>query len=572
MRSMGSNTPQNHMSCSVTSSKFVLIAATHKLVDIALKAHLEARLARFDMPTSSQTTYLKTLYRETTARHAEVCKRITILNRTAKLDPRALFTAEAEGTVHEAARALDVSLVPPEKPRPATPADLAHAVVHAQRHRGAARGEAAAAEFRLGEVLSCWPPDAADAAQGAAASAVAAVGAAAALASFAYAARTESARAALDTAARVRAPDEEAEAAARDAAERRFAARAYADAAMAAALLERASRLETVATLEQVPADPPALRLVHTTLAEMCGAADTVADFAAFPGVWYLPWVRALLAGDMVERDGLRVSKNAVAVEGLPVDDVDACTASLSACGTMCVAVDRGYGSDSRLYLRNLLSDDGAEVGVPDLDWACVSRGELFVAVEGSAAVRHAPLSAVFAALPFAEFGAFKVPHMLGSSALDRAADGRVVLRGESARELVCVDLHARASRTVACDRALSSVGGSSGVRLPGMLCVARACGRCAPAVAVFESGRTAELTPDADRFPLLLPSSSRPADLAAAAVLDCASQVALRGRVARLDKPISPFWQSCVRVYRDVFLCFDEDAQKWRAARVAVP
>eukprot|EP00767_Chilomastix_cuspidata_P003828 gnl/Chilomastix_cuspidata/3958.p1 GENE.gnl/Chilomastix_cuspidata/3958~~gnl/Chilomastix_cuspidata/3958.p1 ORF type:complete len:505 (-),score=105.70 gnl/Chilomastix_cuspidata/3958:359-1873(-) len=362
------------------------------------------------------------------------------------------------------------------------------------------------------------------------------------------------------------------EAAAREAFSSSHLAAASTEANRAAQLRSRATRLSRVVGLTAVPEDASAQRLLRATVAESCGPADRVEDFAAFPGVWNMRCVRRLLKGNAGGRAGPFASEKSFDVDGIPADALGKCIASLSTCGTLCVRSWR-RGDVAKLHLYSLASSRRTVLRTPELEWACVYDGELFLGVRELPFILYARLDLVRRGLQPAAFDRFAVPGRVATAATDRAADGWIVFHiGYGSNKIVRVDLRARACEVIACDCRFASIGGLSGVRVPGVLCVAQDSVDDESTLAVFADGHTQEVAHGLYDFPVGLPSASCPANAARMAVTDAYTHNVLYGRAWCLVGAARARWLSLVRLYKDVFMCYDSRSRRWRALRITVP
>eukprot|EP00767_Chilomastix_cuspidata_P004378 gnl/Chilomastix_cuspidata/4514.p1 GENE.gnl/Chilomastix_cuspidata/4514~~gnl/Chilomastix_cuspidata/4514.p1 ORF type:complete len:563 (+),score=187.13 gnl/Chilomastix_cuspidata/4514:50-1738(+) len=332
----------------------------------------------------------------------------------------------------------------------------------------------------------------------------------------------------------------------------------------------RAERLRVVACVQHAVGDLRTLRFVRVTSAEVYGPAASVDDFKAFPGADDA----ACETGPLVERaGGLRVSRSAPVLEGLPRAGMYDCVASLSACGTMCVVRNAGMRRAELLLVAAGARTVRRRLAVPRLEWACVCGDRLFVCTRKAAVVRHAVLAAVFDGLPLAEFQQLQLPKRGWCAATDRAGDGLIVVHSEPRNRLLRLDWRRRRCSEVTCDRDLSSIGGLSSIRVPGVLCVAREWGFIrSSTVAVLEDGSTRELTQRLKGRPTMLPSATCPRNLASAALTDSDSLGLFYKIKGPFPTPVKSHGQSLLRFFRDVFLCYNLETQTWYALRVRVP
>eukprot|EP00767_Chilomastix_cuspidata_P004888 gnl/Chilomastix_cuspidata/5061.p1 GENE.gnl/Chilomastix_cuspidata/5061~~gnl/Chilomastix_cuspidata/5061.p1 ORF type:complete len:554 (-),score=152.00 gnl/Chilomastix_cuspidata/5061:762-2423(-) len=331
---------------------------------------------------------------------------------------------------------------------------------------------------------------------------------------------------------------------------------------------ERLLRLQAVQALSEPPSDARRARIVWATLQAFCGAAACVDDFRAFPGAVELPAVRDIAAAPLHALGGLQVAGGPVLLDGTASAQGRALFVSTE--GVLCTV--RREGTQDRLALRDLLSGRAVALAAPPVAWAAAHGPELYVGLEASPRVHFAPLRAVLDGRLFKEFASFAAPGPAYSAACDRAGDGWVLLL-VGARTLARVDLRAKAWRTIKCDRRLDSIGPLSGIRVPGVLCVARAPGLSRGVLAVSEHGRTRQVSDTRWHLSALLPSGARPADLARAAVVDTFANVVFRGRNFLLCVPEgAPVEQPLVRLCGSVFVCTDARDGRPRVVRIAVP
>eukprot|EP00767_Chilomastix_cuspidata_P002338 gnl/Chilomastix_cuspidata/2465.p1 GENE.gnl/Chilomastix_cuspidata/2465~~gnl/Chilomastix_cuspidata/2465.p1 ORF type:complete len:549 (+),score=188.14 gnl/Chilomastix_cuspidata/2465:460-2106(+) len=302
-------------------------------------------------------------------------------------------------------------------------------------------------------------------------------------------------------------------------------------------------------------------------------AFDFVETFEAFPDALELDFVIRALAAPLIAFNGLRVSAEAPCVKGVSQGRRSDVTASLSADGTLCATCWEEDGFENTLHVFNLRTGTSAVRPAEFALWACAFDGVLFLGMLGSRTVSFAPLARVLEGFAPEEYESFDVPQEVGPAVTDRARDGWLVYITEgSTRDLVHVDLRARSCRVVECDRKLGTIGGLAGLRVPGVLCTAKASDGDEAVVAVFEDGRTESLPHPVFMHPSLLLSTADPANLLAAAATDERAHVGFRGTTAVLTRPVRPASLSLVRVYRDVFLCFCTATRSWVALRISVP
>eukprot|EP00767_Chilomastix_cuspidata_P002544 gnl/Chilomastix_cuspidata/2669.p1 GENE.gnl/Chilomastix_cuspidata/2669~~gnl/Chilomastix_cuspidata/2669.p1 ORF type:complete len:1052 (-),score=421.26 gnl/Chilomastix_cuspidata/2669:949-4104(-) len=295
-------------------------------------------------------------------------------------------------------------------------------------------------------------------------------------------------------------------------------------------------------------------------------------SFSAFAGAWDLPWVRALLGGELEELNEVRVSTHAPALECLPEGRVPGCIASLSACGILCVRRFCKGGAANELHLMNLLSGSHAVLPVPHLAWACVCDGELFLGCRCAKEISHAPVAAAFAGLELYRFAQFDAPFPVVSAAADRAADGYVVLLAKGGVRLARVDLRTRQHAELPCERVLAALGGLTGIAVPGVLCAAGAAKE--PNSTFVVSAADAHVEVVAEKLletTALLPSAAAPADLSRAAVVDRFFQLSFAEKIAWVTHPVQLNAPALVRLCGDVFLCPDRRGKCWFAVRIVV-
>eukprot|EP00767_Chilomastix_cuspidata_P003272 gnl/Chilomastix_cuspidata/3388.p1 GENE.gnl/Chilomastix_cuspidata/3388~~gnl/Chilomastix_cuspidata/3388.p1 ORF type:complete len:552 (+),score=127.00 gnl/Chilomastix_cuspidata/3388:222-1658(+) len=330
-------------------------------------------------------------------------------------------------------------------------------------------------------------------------------------------------------------------------------------------------RLEAVAAFEGVPSSTLAARLVRDTAAETCGSAESVGSFEAFLGARDLPYVKALLARPVRAWHGLGVSTSSVEVPGTPRHEMKRVVSFLGTDGTLCIKYNGAAEGDGCLCLCSLLTTRTVAFKVPNIAWACVFNGSLYVGVDDVAEVFFAPLASVFAAPSFAAFRSFPLPGRIRwAAAMDRAHKGRVVALFRPSA-FIAVNLKKRSGRIIEHTPRLYSINSLSGIRVSGALGCARMLDKKA-AVIVFKDGRTEEISQNCGNLPMLLPSATHPRDFLRAAIFGLSEIVSFQGRDARLVDPIQPNFLSLVRLYRDVFLCQCAKTFRWHVLRISVP
>eukprot|EP00767_Chilomastix_cuspidata_P002344 gnl/Chilomastix_cuspidata/2471.p1 GENE.gnl/Chilomastix_cuspidata/2471~~gnl/Chilomastix_cuspidata/2471.p1 ORF type:complete len:599 (+),score=121.54 gnl/Chilomastix_cuspidata/2471:38-1798(+) len=332
-------------------------------------------------------------------------------------------------------------------------------------------------------------------------------------------------------------------------------------------LHERALRLEALAAQS---VDSARQHLVHPTLAEFVGTAACVDDFCAFLGAESLPEVEALLSAPLYAGAGALVSKRQPV--RMPLGERNICFSSVSTGGVLCASVWKYFGNNSQVYLFDLGRRRHVAVRIPDLWVAFAFDERLYVGAWEATALRHAPMKAVFAGLPLAEFDTLTLPGRLYDAVTDRAAAGEiVVLTGWPSRLLVRIDLRSTTSCAVWCDSMLDAVGPLSSICVPGALCTARRHGHNEDTVLVFQDGRTEVLTGSLGYCPTFLPSSSVPADPRRGILSSGPEEFSFGERAGTLEMQIAKSGQSLARIFKDIFLRIDRETRHWYMQRMVV-
>eukprot|EP00767_Chilomastix_cuspidata_P004540 gnl/Chilomastix_cuspidata/4692.p1 GENE.gnl/Chilomastix_cuspidata/4692~~gnl/Chilomastix_cuspidata/4692.p1 ORF type:complete len:400 (+),score=109.12 gnl/Chilomastix_cuspidata/4692:149-1348(+) len=323
---------------------------------------------------------------------------------------------------------------------------------------------------------------------------------------------------------------------------------------------------------------PELKRFIETEEPEFCGCSHSISEFAAFRGARALDFVHAKLSVAVQEFLGLSVTVRSPSSDSLEAPALRIAgpgefqRAALSTAGDLSLMVK---GSPNELRLYSFVSGQQRTIQARALCWSCVFEDKLFVGINCKSYVLHAPVADVYAGRPLGEFDRLEVPGKVGEAATDRAPDGEIVILIDStygSRVLLRLDLRTGAAARVECDMVFGSIGPLSGVRVPGALCAASEDRHRGNTVVVFEDGHTATVASGLCDGVTLLPSASAPSDLSKAAVIDWEGTVSYQGRQQRLETPVRPYYQTLVRVYRDVFLCCNEVTGRWAALRIAVP
>eukprot|EP00767_Chilomastix_cuspidata_P001382 gnl/Chilomastix_cuspidata/1496.p1 GENE.gnl/Chilomastix_cuspidata/1496~~gnl/Chilomastix_cuspidata/1496.p1 ORF type:complete len:517 (-),score=147.11 gnl/Chilomastix_cuspidata/1496:1133-2683(-) len=329
----------------------------------------------------------------------------------------------------------------------------------------------------------------------------------------------------------------------------------------------RRRRLEAMTTWTQpgsVPFAPEVLRLDLGTL------SDPIGNYSAFPGAESLACVTACLAVPLRPFNSVRISAAVTPVEDVPGGVHKYNITTLSDTGILC---SRDWDSKT-LFLSDLLSGRNVELHIPDVCWACVYAGALFVGVWQRREILHAPVFSVFEGLQVADFSAFAVPAPIFYGALETANRGWIVYRSTVNNSvLVRVDLAARTGTVVRVEPQIDLLGTLSGIDVPGVMCVGARLKEGYYSLAIARDGSTRRFHTSRGSYPVVLPSRSAPFDLDRALVLNYASAAFYGDQRVALDDPVSLEQSlSIVRVFRDVFLCFDRRRLAWVAVRIAVP
>eukprot|EP00767_Chilomastix_cuspidata_P004544 gnl/Chilomastix_cuspidata/4696.p1 GENE.gnl/Chilomastix_cuspidata/4696~~gnl/Chilomastix_cuspidata/4696.p1 ORF type:complete len:564 (+),score=119.02 gnl/Chilomastix_cuspidata/4696:26-1717(+) len=303
------------------------------------------------------------------------------------------------------------------------------------------------------------------------------------------------------------------------------------------------------------------------------GIARAEKDFFAFWGARQLPFVQALLRAPLVELNGVRVSARVHDVTEIPVPARGCLCAALATDGTLCLARTLDSGVAAELELFNLFSVRRVVLSVPSLGWVCAFSDDVYVGQRDEACVRCAKIAHVFDGFPFAQFARFPLPFPVAHAATDRAAAGVLVLAPtELSQQLIHFDLAAKAARVVDCGRYIDRVGSLTGISIPGALCVATEHAPDGAQLVVFEGGRAEEISDRPFEVPHLLPSAADPADLAKAALCGSSCMFEFMGARKLFNHHGLQGNAVLVRVFQDVFLCYNICRRAWHAIRIAVP
>eukprot|EP00767_Chilomastix_cuspidata_P006713 gnl/Chilomastix_cuspidata/7160.p1 GENE.gnl/Chilomastix_cuspidata/7160~~gnl/Chilomastix_cuspidata/7160.p1 ORF type:complete len:157 (-),score=3.53 gnl/Chilomastix_cuspidata/7160:10-426(-) len=136
------------------------------------------------------------------------------------------------------------------------------------------------------------------------------------------------------------------------------------------------------------------------------------------------------------------------------------------------------------------------------------------------------------------------------------------------------VDLTTHTSRLVDVKQWLPSISGFVGIYVPDAAWIACA-GKNRPNDPVFVvtfDGTMLELAKGIGAFPIVLLSAADPSNLARAAIIDWSGKFYMEGAKKELRNTTKIWCRSLVRLFRDVFLCWDRDRAAWLITQISVP
>eukprot|EP00767_Chilomastix_cuspidata_P005851 gnl/Chilomastix_cuspidata/6108.p1 GENE.gnl/Chilomastix_cuspidata/6108~~gnl/Chilomastix_cuspidata/6108.p1 ORF type:complete len:620 (+),score=148.39 gnl/Chilomastix_cuspidata/6108:55-1860(+) len=522
------------------------------------------------LPPDTEFCRLRAYRKEFKDRHIAALARARLFEAVANMPADALLSTKQKALASDAAKELGRVFVPPRVSTPLTSRGAVRASGIARARLADARNIANFAQFRLDKILQFRPQNVTHLHRDCEVHKGVVQATARRLRQLARDTRLGTMRHALATVLRLCTRSLEYEVTRRVEGMDAFFTRAREEAGRVAALSASVAQLEIAQSLKAASKGPIARSLVLDLLWDTCGPADSVHAFAAFPGAWDLPWVHELSDACYGIPREFDVTERVYPLDRLPTARAPAWAASLSKCSTLCVV--EGPALQEHALLYNFILGRCTRLRVPGLAWACVCEGALFLGVRRATQILHAPLAAVFAGLQLSLFGSFDVPGEIWSAATDRSDDGELVFHDKAASALVRVDLRARQAREVIACRNFDSIGGFSGIRVPGALCVARAAGRGGAAMVVLSDGHVVAAPQALSGTPTLLPSAAVPTETRRAAFVDCDACIAQHGKWRWKWRSIRPGWQTLARVYRNVFLCIDKTTHQWYAACITVP
>eukprot|EP00767_Chilomastix_cuspidata_P003433 gnl/Chilomastix_cuspidata/3555.p1 GENE.gnl/Chilomastix_cuspidata/3555~~gnl/Chilomastix_cuspidata/3555.p1 ORF type:complete len:460 (-),score=97.90 gnl/Chilomastix_cuspidata/3555:159-1538(-) len=328
-------------------------------------------------------------------------------------------------------------------------------------------------------------------------------------------------------------------------------------------------KLEHILTLSEFPEDVAAQRMVIEAIAEFCGTAGSVNQFLAFPFVEQLEAVQAVTTGPLMPFGPISVSQP-FAAWGLPPAPRTDVLVSLSRDGILCAS----DGMSRSLTVYDFFSGRSVTLAGGSNMFGVVFRDELFVCWRLQRCMRHAPIAAVLAGRPITAFAQFELVDVYDfAPCLDTAPKGHVsFLAGGSGERVVYVDLEHHTSHILHLAWWARAVSGFTGVCAPDAVCVVSA-GADERAHILFESGRTEPVARRPGQFAHILPSARDCTDITHAALLDCEAGISYDGQTVPFASPFTPAaYTSIVRLYKNVFLYFDNYSSAWYAVRINVP
>eukprot|EP00767_Chilomastix_cuspidata_P005334 gnl/Chilomastix_cuspidata/5543.p1 GENE.gnl/Chilomastix_cuspidata/5543~~gnl/Chilomastix_cuspidata/5543.p1 ORF type:complete len:319 (+),score=18.94 gnl/Chilomastix_cuspidata/5543:689-1645(+) len=286
--------------------------------------------------------------------------------------------------------------------------------------------------------------------------------------------------------------------------------------------------------------------------------APSVHTFSSFCNVHVMPEVAAACAAGLVQVGPIRV-RGGTQVAWIPaLAKGDTPAVSLSICGVLCVGERIKVRVLTVVHLPSQrtveIRCDGRRVH------GFVYAGVLYVAQKGNDILWHAPVREGLAGRT--SLSAFKQTSLIIpwgiSMCVDTAPCGWVIVASfYNPMQNMFINLTTGASSRIETRRRCSCLGGLTGINLPNSIWVATDYSS-SPVCVVAPDGATHEITNDMSEFPAVLPSASAPANLARAAVFDRDANFSLGGVKGQLTHPVKPHSQSLVRLFQNVFLCWD--------------
>eukprot|EP00767_Chilomastix_cuspidata_P004695 gnl/Chilomastix_cuspidata/4861.p1 GENE.gnl/Chilomastix_cuspidata/4861~~gnl/Chilomastix_cuspidata/4861.p1 ORF type:complete len:727 (+),score=333.62 gnl/Chilomastix_cuspidata/4861:89-2269(+) len=330
---------------------------------------------------------------------------------------------------------------------------------------------------------------------------------------------------------------------------------------------ERIFRFYTVSHMTELPEGATVQSLVWDTFAEQCGLASSVDDFLLFRGAEKLWFVRHALEAPMRACRALRVTAKAIRVADVTALAPDATSALIPPGSIICAT------NAPTVLVYCLSTGQRVRFDVPMVHWAFVVGQQLCIGVFNDDAILVADTRLVLSGQPPEDFTRVRVPHRVGHAARANTGDDAIVFKDlDASNTLVRMTLPSCATEPIVCDRPIHAVGAVSGVRVRDALCVGADL-RKNETFVIDTRGRTTVVAACADWSPCLLPSAANPHMLPKAAVVFQNGHIMYRAESSSDFLPaLSIPTYSFVRIFQDVFLCFDTGTSQWTALRISVP
>eukprot|EP00767_Chilomastix_cuspidata_P001736 gnl/Chilomastix_cuspidata/1859.p1 GENE.gnl/Chilomastix_cuspidata/1859~~gnl/Chilomastix_cuspidata/1859.p1 ORF type:complete len:635 (+),score=125.44 gnl/Chilomastix_cuspidata/1859:98-2002(+) len=327
---------------------------------------------------------------------------------------------------------------------------------------------------------------------------------------------------------------------------------------------------KAVSCLTSPPMATGSQLLVWRTLMLGCGLSKTVEGFIAYVGLEDNPEI-SRAAERLVPASSRLFVQPLVPIEVSYSGPMPTCV-SLSLDGILCIS----NNATEQLHIHNMMTGVSRVLDTGNNAFGCVYNGRLFVCWSSESVMRYAPIEAVMRGeMDVRHFMQFALPGRYTSAPfLDRAAMGSVAFSdsNEQGRHLV-VHLRKLSSKAVSMSHSLGELCGFTGIDIPDALWAAVESEQAHKTFVIRKDNSVEPITTVASDTPIIIPSRRMPSNLTRALIVCGNGDFIYRDSVVpHKSLEISPMFRPLVRLYQDMFLCYDSDAREWSVARVHVP
>eukprot|EP00767_Chilomastix_cuspidata_P005453 gnl/Chilomastix_cuspidata/5679.p1 GENE.gnl/Chilomastix_cuspidata/5679~~gnl/Chilomastix_cuspidata/5679.p1 ORF type:complete len:410 (+),score=14.07 gnl/Chilomastix_cuspidata/5679:1001-2230(+) len=231
-------------------------------------------------------------------------------------------------------------------------------------------------------------------------------------------------------------------------------------------LRRRSPSAEPVRRASPLPRDSPQRQFVHNTLQEFCGRARRIDDFKAFPDDGAVRREGGVPIAAMKEQRSFFNAPSRSSPHRRDSVQRESHDLSLSPSGVLC----SGAFASKSLLMRSLRSGQAAVFNGSYNMLGRELEGELFVSTGGQASAHHTPTAGTLAGCILEAFEETLLAGVYAwARCLDRASHGQTAfIDDHDFASVISMNLRGRTSRRIRFDGEFESLGGATGLRVPG--------------------------------------------------------------------------------------------------------